>query len=223
MTRVTLPKQRALETRQRIIEAGLAAFGRRGYSEPTVEQIADEAGVSIGAFYHHFPSKAELFKAILEEHIGDAVIELHEFLPASSFRELIEHFVDGWFQHLETTPAFNRMFREVAETHEAWALAAIAELHQNGARAISRVLALAQRFGLVREDLDPAAGGAVIVTMMEGIEALWSVDRAAVDDPSFKSAWADSIERYIAADNPADIDGFQAEMRRLFGDGVDSK
>lgn len=216
MARITLPQQRAQETRQRIIDAGLAAFGKDGYSEPTVEGIADEAGVSIGAFYHHFPSKADLFKAILEEHIGGAIMEFHEILLASSFPELIKNFVDAWFHHVETTPAFNRMFHEVAETHETWAMEAIARFHQNGASAIGRVLALAQRFGLVRPDLDSAAGGAVIVTMMEGIEALWGVDRGSVDNPAFKSAWADSVERYIAADEPGDIEGFQAEAGRLF-------
>lgn len=220
MTRLTLPQQRAQETRQRIIDAGQAVFGRCGCTEPTVEEIAGEAGVSIGAFYHHFPSKADLFKAILEEHLGGAFIEFHEILRAASFREMIERFVAAWFHHVATTPAFNSLVHQVSGTHETWAIQALATFHLDGARAIARVLALAQRFGLVRESLDPAVGATVILMMMEGIESLWVVDRSSVDSTTFKAAWADSIDRYIAADGPGNFAAFQAEAGSLFPPGA---
>lgn len=217
-TRLTLPRQRAQETRQRILDSGTAAFSQNGYGQTTVEQIASKAGISIGAFYHHFPGKDDLLKAILEGHISGAMIDLHELFPASSLREMIERFVNAWFHHIESTLDFNRIFRELSNlaVQEAWITDAVSGFYREGAEAIAEVLRLAQRFGLVRADLDPVAASAVIEAMMEGLEALWAGNRDIVDSAPFKSAWADALDRFLAADAPGDFEGFQAEAGRLF-------
>jgi TetR/AcrR family acrAB operon transcriptional repressor len=54
-------------TRQQLLKAGLAAFSRRGYAETRLEDVAEEAGVTRGAIYHHFGSKAELYKSLVDE------------------------------------------------------------------------------------------------------------------------------------------------------------
>lgn len=42
-------------------------FGRKGYAATSVEEIASEAGVTIGALYHHFATKTALFETVFEE------------------------------------------------------------------------------------------------------------------------------------------------------------
>jgi len=64
----------AEETRQRLLAAAAAVFARRGYDGAAISEIAAEAGVTSGAIYAHFPSKAELFTATLHAH-GSAEIE----------------------------------------------------------------------------------------------------------------------------------------------------
>lgn len=51
------------ETRQRILKAAGRTFKRNGYCGIGVDGLAKEAGVTSGAFYVHFKSKAEAFKA----------------------------------------------------------------------------------------------------------------------------------------------------------------
>ena len=70
MTRpVRVPAQgRSKRTRSRIIETAASVLERRGYAATTFDEIASEMGLSRGALYHHFQSKATLAEAVVESH-----------------------------------------------------------------------------------------------------------------------------------------------------------
>jgi AcrR family transcriptional regulator len=57
---------RAEKTRERILRAAEECFARDGYDATGVAGICAQAGVTKGAFYHHFPSKQALFLALLQ-------------------------------------------------------------------------------------------------------------------------------------------------------------
>jgi len=54
-------------TRARLLEAGKAVFERDGFLQARISDIAAEAQVSHGSFYHYFDSKESLFKEIAEQ------------------------------------------------------------------------------------------------------------------------------------------------------------
>ncbi|MEV5646769.1 TetR/AcrR family transcriptional regulator [Nocardia sp. NPDC052254] len=54
-------------TRARLLEGGKAVFERDGFLQARITDIANEADVSHGAFYHYFDSKESLFREIAEE------------------------------------------------------------------------------------------------------------------------------------------------------------
>ncbi len=61
-----MPRQaRSQATYQRLLQAAEEAFAQRGYEAVSVAEICQRAGVSKGAFYHHFPSKQAVFLAVL--------------------------------------------------------------------------------------------------------------------------------------------------------------
>lgn len=64
-TRVRYTADQKQQTCQRIIEAAGRCFRKGGYSGIGVDGLAKEAGVTSGAFYGHFSSKAEAFKAAI--------------------------------------------------------------------------------------------------------------------------------------------------------------
>lgn len=59
-------------TRQRALDAALALFRRKGFDATTMRDIAKEAGLSLGAAYHYFPSKDALvmsyYRRLQDEH-----------------------------------------------------------------------------------------------------------------------------------------------------------
>jgi AcrR family transcriptional regulator len=54
-------------TRARLLEAGKTVFERDGFLQARITDIAAEANVSHGSFYHYFDSKESLFREIAEE------------------------------------------------------------------------------------------------------------------------------------------------------------
>lgn len=64
-------EERSQETRSSILAAAEQSFAERGYDVTSVDSICRAAGVSKGAFYHHFPSKGSVFVALLNAWLAD--------------------------------------------------------------------------------------------------------------------------------------------------------
>ena len=67
-----LRSQHAEATRRAVLAAARSAFGRKGYAQTSVEEIAEAARVTKGAVYHHFASKEALFRAVHAEVASEA-------------------------------------------------------------------------------------------------------------------------------------------------------
>jgi AcrR family transcriptional regulator len=63
-------QQRSEETRSHILEASAQLFSKTGYDATGVAEICQAAGVSKGAFYHHFPTKQAVFMELLNTYLN---------------------------------------------------------------------------------------------------------------------------------------------------------
>jgi AcrR family transcriptional regulator len=79
----------AAETRERLLRAAADVFARRGYDGTRVADIAATAGVSNGALYAHFGSKAELLVAALRAHGNKMLADLFATDPDRPITELL--------------------------------------------------------------------------------------------------------------------------------------
>lgn len=60
-------QERSRETRDQLLSSAARCFARSGYDASGVAEICEDAHMSKGAFYHHFPSKHAVFMALLED------------------------------------------------------------------------------------------------------------------------------------------------------------
>jgi TetR/AcrR family fatty acid metabolism transcriptional regulator len=70
--------RQAVETRNRIYESAHRIMEIKGFDNMTVEQISRDAGVSVGAFYHHFKSKFDILDEVFrraDDYFRDQVID----------------------------------------------------------------------------------------------------------------------------------------------------
>ena len=64
--------QHAEATRRAVLAAARSLFGRKGYAQTSVDEIAEAARVTKGAVYHHFIGKEALFRAVHAEVEAEA-------------------------------------------------------------------------------------------------------------------------------------------------------
>ena len=90
-----------------LLEAALALFVEKGFAATRVEEVAARAGVSKGTLFLYFPSKEELFKAVVREnasrHLHDAFREVAGYAGTSA--ELLHEFIRRWWTQYGGTPA----------------------------------------------------------------------------------------------------------------------
>jgi len=60
-----------LQCRQRILKASRRLFSSRGYEETTIEEVAEQAGISKATLYNYFPGKESLLIGIAEAELAD--------------------------------------------------------------------------------------------------------------------------------------------------------
>ncbi len=63
-------QQRSEETRTKILDTANRLFSKIGYDATGVAEICAGAGVSKGAFYHHFPTKQAVFLVLMEQWLA---------------------------------------------------------------------------------------------------------------------------------------------------------
>jgi TetR/AcrR family transcriptional regulator len=90
-----------------LLEAALTLFVEKGFAATRVEEVAAMAGVSKGTLFLYFPSKEELFKAVVRETIAGRFTEWNEEFERFSgdSAELVRYCMHSWWERIGMTPA----------------------------------------------------------------------------------------------------------------------
>lgn len=101
--------------RERILDAALRVFAKRGFRGATMQEVAELAGFSVGKLYLHFPSKEQLYIALFDEYIARAATVVdHALRGGQRPRKRLEALVRNTVAFLERNhPVFRLFLAEV--------------------------------------------------------------------------------------------------------------
>lgn len=176
-----MPRRSNPAVRDALLDAARTEFGRAGLERARVEDIARRAGISKGAFYLHFASKEDAFREILQRFLGaleeqasrrrEAELRFESELARPSTSDLVEQRIE--LECLLDTELLEVLWRNrliVAALDRAPArphLDTVADFRRRMRALVANRIALKQREGWLRPDLDPLAVGDVIVGAYE--------------------------------------------------------
>ncbi len=98
--------------RQQLLRAAQATFVARGYHSAAMDDIAEQAGVSKPVLYQHFPSKLELYVALLDEQIDGLIARIRGALQSTTDnQQRVEGAVRAYFDFVDSeSEAFRLLF-----------------------------------------------------------------------------------------------------------------
>ena len=177
-------------TRALLVENAFREVHAQGYAGASLDSILANSGLTKGALYHHFESKADLLHAVIDEAIGPMVVKrwlqpLQESddpirTLAESTRNMV---VDATPQELHCGCPLNNLTQELAGADEDFRkhLKRIADDWRAGIRtAFER----GQAAGNVRKEVDAAAVASLVFATYQGLigSVKTSRDQDAVND-----------------------------------------
>ena len=116
-------QQRSEETRAKILASAARLFSTHGFNAASVDDICKEAGVSKGAFYHHFESKQALFLALLDgwlQVIDNAIEASRDKTAPETFMQMTEAFPHFFGTASEALPIFLEFWLQASRDKKIW-------------------------------------------------------------------------------------------------------
>lgn len=144
-----------------LLDAALDLFVEKGFAATRAEEVAARAGVSKGTLFLYFPSKEELFKAVVRENIAGRFGEWNKEFDTfeGSTADMVRFFMRAWWERIGATRASGITKLIIAEARNFPELAAFyqQEVIRPGTELIRRILQRGMDRGEFRRlDLDYA-------------------------------------------------------------------
>ena len=175
-------------------------FAEHGFQGGSLSAIARECDVGNPGLLHHFPSKEELYRAVLEQQAEELMERLHKrFESAGSLQERLQAFVELQVEWMQVRPTgFKLITRELLDNSERIQVAQARPLEAFLAGSL-KLLDDAQSAGLVRRDLPAVVILTIILGTLNYAKMVRPTFEKAFADPALKSdkRWMESIARDV--------------------------
>jgi len=186
------------ETREALLQAGLAEIAERGIDAPSLDAICARAGYTRGAFYVHFRDREDFLVAAMERTLGaflDAVIAGGGDRERG-LAETVSRFAGALGLHDEGPVPLHRLL-EVCERAPDFRERFV-RLLDGAAERVGEVARAGQRAGSVRDDVDPGTLASLLLAL-----ALGSITGVQAGLPLDVPAARDAVLRLLAPPRPA--------------------
>ncbi|MDG2306732.1 MAG: TetR/AcrR family transcriptional regulator [Candidatus Binatia bacterium] len=167
------------KTRARLVKAAKTVFERDGFLNARISDIASQAGVSHGSFYHYFDSKEEIFREVAEA--AESVLTSPPEQTAPPPSSPIERIRRANRRYLEQYRDEARIMGVVEEVsrYDEHVRAVRAETHKHFADRAERNIRQLQDDGRVDAAISPPIAAMALGAMVARFAELWLVQGSA--------------------------------------------
>lgn len=179
------------ERRAQLLSAALEVFTAAGYHSAAMDEIADRANVSKPVLYQHFPSKLELYLAVLDLHIDSLVFAIQKAIAEHrSNADRVKATVEAYFGFIDSEGEAFRLLFESDMNLEPQVRERLNRMTYDCAAAVSAVIAIDT--GLAKEEsMMLAVGliGTVQTTARHWLDRDGKIDRARATELVMNLIW----------------------------------
>lgn len=191
-------------TRQAVLDSALRLFEKKGFHATSVQEIAAAAGVSKGAFYHHFDSKEDVLRLIHDEFADEQLADTTRLLetvdsPTEQLRETIRASVVSTARYRAHVTVF---FQERRFMTDKSFSAIKAKRDQSEARLVG-IVERGIRLGEFRADLEPRIVVFSLIGMIVWLHQ-WFRPGGSFTAEELGDTLADLVLRGVTADSNTD-------------------
>ncbi len=196
------PKRRRLKQQRPadIVAAALAVFAEKGFAGARMEEIAVRAEVSKGTIYLYFPTKEELFRAVVQAAVvpNIAAIQATALATDRPFAELVRSLLPRFAELITAIPLGAVLKMVIGESRNFPELARVwhDDVVQRGVGLLSAIIAQAQARGEVRPGDPRIHAFSLIGPMLLGViwrETFTPIGAAEVDLPAVARQHAETV------------------------------
>jgi TetR/AcrR family transcriptional repressor of nem operon len=162
-------------TREKLLRAAFEEIYRRGFQAASLDTILAQAGVTKGALYHHFPTKAALGYAVVDEVVRGlllerwlGVLQAQPGDPVTALQGTLRHRAANLTAgEIELGCPLNNLAQEMSPLDEQFRRSVDATF-ETWREGFAQVLVRGQAEGTVRRDVDAKKVATFIVAAVEG-------------------------------------------------------
>jgi AcrR family transcriptional regulator len=185
-----------------IIDCATALFDERGFSETSLQDIADEIGIQRPSLYHYFDSKDEILLALLDDVIRQNETTDVEDAPDLTPRERLERMLFNYGRSIAEDPARFRLITRNELRLPPDVLRRYRERRRHNWELLKSLIADGMRAGTFRPlDVDLAASA--LHGAVTGMMFWYRPDRGATVDDAVKTV-VDVLMRGLVSDGEGD-------------------
>ena len=128
--------------RKQLLAAAQQIFVAQGYHAAAMDEIADRAGVSKPVLYQHFPSKRDLYLALVDQQAAEMLDAVRDALDATrDNKQRGAGAIEAFFDYVDRDGASFRLIFESDLTNDPQVVERVHAVHEECAAAIAEIIA----------------------------------------------------------------------------------
>lgn len=185
------------DTRSRLLAAAERVFAAKGYTGATLDEVAAAAGLTKGAVYWHFASKADLYMALVEERsrrqIAEAAQMVQSLAASPDLEAGLAKVLANQLAACRADPSWPRLYLEfLSQSRDPGVQERLKRNARLWLEAVRDMIRDFQRQGRVG-DADPLVLAALLQALLNGLVLMFLTSPDLVDP----AGWAPELSRIL--------------------------